>query len=71
MATTLPEQGLFQGRIHYDGAFAVLNLHHAPAPWLVGHAAFASAYNTACERVSPGALAELGIPVTVLTWRKA
>jgi hypothetical protein len=46
-------------------------LDHALAPWLLGDAALASAYNTAYERVYPGALTELGIPATALTVRKA
>ncbi|GGP80246.1 hypothetical protein [Streptomyces melanogenes] len=68
---TLLERGLLHGRLHYEGAFAVLDLDHAPAPWLLGDAALASAYNTAYERVYPGALTELGIPDTALTGRKA
>lgn len=67
---TLLERGLLHGRIRYEGAFAVLDLDHAPAPWLLGDAALASAYNTAYERVYPGALTELGIPATALTGRK-
>ncbi|MFJ9729702.1 hypothetical protein ACIRP3_44025 [Streptomyces sp. NPDC101209] len=53
---TLLERGLLHGRIRYEGAFAVLDLDHAPAPWLIGDADLASAYNTAYERVYPGAL---------------
>ncbi|MEJ8632086.1 hypothetical protein [Streptomyces sp. MS2.AVA.5] len=68
---TLLERGLLHGRIRYEGAFAVLDLDHAPAPWLLGDAALASAYNTAYQRVYPGALTELGIPATALTGRKA
>ncbi|MFE6127788.1 hypothetical protein ACFQ6Q_05870 [Streptomyces sp. NPDC056437] len=68
---TLLERGLIHGRIRYEGAFAVLDLDHAPAPWLLGDAALASAYNTAYERVYPGALTELGIPTTALIGRKA
>ncbi|MFI6930750.1 hypothetical protein [Streptomyces sp. NPDC050287] len=68
---TLLERGLLHGRIHYEGAFAALDLDHAPAPWLLGDAALASAYNMAYERVYPGALTELGIPATALTGRKA
>ncbi|GHE33935.1 hypothetical protein GCM10017771_51240 [Streptomyces capitiformicae] len=68
---TLLERGLLHGRIRYEGAFAVLDLDHARAPWLLGDAALASAYNTAYERVYPGALTELGIPATALTGRKA
>ncbi|AZP14919.1 hypothetical protein EJC51_01395 [Streptomyces aquilus] len=49
----------------------MLDLDHAPAPWLLGDAALASAYNTAYERVYPGALTELGIPATALTGREA
>ncbi|MET7297133.1 hypothetical protein ABZS79_34430 [Streptomyces griseoloalbus] len=67
----LLERGLLHGRIRYEGDFAVLDLDHAPAPWLLGDAALASAYNTAYERVYPGALTELGIPATALTGRKA
>ncbi|MFC8290650.1 hypothetical protein ACFUJ0_07190 [Streptomyces sp. NPDC057242] len=66
---TLLERGLLHGRIHYEGAFAVLDLDHAP--WLLGDAALASSYNTAYERVYPGALSELGIPTTALADRKA
>ncbi|MFD4483249.1 hypothetical protein ACFWPU_45095 [Streptomyces sp. NPDC058471] len=68
---TLLERGLLHGRIHYEGAFAILDLDHAPAPWLLGDAALASAYNTAYERVYPGALTNMGIPATALTGRKA
>ncbi|WP_328743757.1 hypothetical protein OHT57_00230 [Streptomyces sp. NBC_00285] len=68
---TLLERGLLHGRIRYEGPFAVLDLDHGPAPWLLGDAALASAYNTAYERVYPGALTELGIPATALTGRKA
>jgi hypothetical protein len=68
---TLLERGLLHGRIRYEGAFAVLDLDHAPTPWLLGDAALTSAYNTAYERVYPGALTELGIPATALTGRKA
>ncbi|MEU5900232.1 hypothetical protein [Streptomyces venezuelae] len=71
---TLLERGLIHGRIDYEGAFAVLDLDHASAPWLLGDAALASAYNTAYERVYPGALTELGIPATALrdreTWEQ-
>ncbi|MGW1564466.1 hypothetical protein ACWCQ1_49780 [Streptomyces sp. NPDC002144] len=67
----LLERGLLHGRIGYDGAFAVLDLDHVPAPWLLGDAALASAYNTAYERVYPGALTELGIPATALAGVKA
>ncbi|MEU5298603.1 hypothetical protein [Streptomyces umbrinus] len=67
---TLLERGLLHGRIRYEGAFAVLDLDHASAPWLLGDAALASAYNTAYERVYPGALTELGIPAPALTGRK-
>jgi hypothetical protein len=69
----LLERGLLHGRIRYEGAFAVLDLDldHALAPWLLGDAALASAYNTAYERVYPGALVELGIPAIALTGRKA
>ncbi|NSL43561.1 hypothetical protein [Streptomyces sp. 8P21H-1] len=49
----------------------MLDLDHAPAPWLLGDAALASAYNTAYDRVYPGALTELGIPAHALTGRKA
>lgn len=49
----------------------MLDLDHAPAPWLLGDAALASAYNTAYERVYPGALTELGIPAAALAGRKA
>ncbi|MEW2426356.1 hypothetical protein AB0911_38730 [Streptomyces nigra] len=62
---------LEHGRIRYEGDFAVLDLDHAPAPWLLGDAALASAYNTAYERLYPGALAEMGIPATALSGRKA
>ncbi|MFE0773379.1 hypothetical protein [Streptomyces sp. NPDC058861] len=68
---TLLERGLLHGRIHYEGAFAVLDLDHAPAPWLLGDAALASSYNMAYERVYPGVLSELGIPATALADRKA
>jgi YD repeat-containing protein len=68
---TLLERDLLHGRIRYEGAFAMLDLDHAPAPWLLGDAALVSAYNTAYERVYPGALTELGIPATALTGRKA
>ncbi|MEV7246652.1 hypothetical protein AB0N92_36225 [Streptomyces sp. NPDC093248] len=68
---TLLERGLLHGRIRYEGDFAVLDLDHAPAPWLLGDAALASAYNTAYERVYPGALTEMGIPATALSGRKA
>ncbi|NUS81833.1 MAG: hypothetical protein HOY75_03520 [Streptomyces sp.] len=68
---TLLERGLLHGSIRYEGDFAVLDLDHALAPWLLGDAALASAYNTAYERVYPGALTELGIPATALTGRKA
>lgn len=68
---TLLERGLLHGRIGYEGAFAVLDLDHAPAPWLLGDAALASTYNTAYERMYPGALTELGIPVAALAGRKA
>ncbi|MET7607736.1 hypothetical protein [Streptomyces avermitilis] len=68
---TLLERGLLHGHIRYEGAFAVLDLDHAPAPWLLGDAALASSYNTAYERVYPGALTKLGIPATALTGRKA
>lgn len=68
---TLLERGLLYGSIRYEGAFAVLDLDHAPAPWLLGDAALASAYNTAYERVYPGALSELGIPAAALAGRKA
>ncbi|WP_280908854.1 hypothetical protein [Streptomyces sp. SAI-090] len=68
---TLLERGFLHGRIRYEGDFAVLDLDHAPAPWLLGDAALASAYNTAYERVYPGALTKLGIPATALTGRKA
>ncbi|MFJ5812156.1 hypothetical protein, partial [Streptomyces sp. NPDC093093] len=67
---TLLERGLLHGSIRYEGAFAVLDLDHAPAPWLLGEPALASAYNTTYERVYPGALTELGIPATALTGRK-
>ncbi|MFF4490523.1 hypothetical protein ACFY0F_29265 [Streptomyces sp. NPDC001544] len=53
---TLLERGLLHGRIRYEGAFAGLDLDHVPAPWLLGVAALVSAYNTAYERVYPGAL---------------
>lgn len=65
------ERGLLHGRICYEGDVAVLDLDHAPAPRLLGDAALASAYNTAYERVYPGALTELGIPATALTGREA
>ncbi|PAK27710.1 hypothetical protein CJD44_02805 [Streptomyces sp. alain-838] len=68
---TLLERGLLHGSIRYQGAFAVLDLDHAPAPWLLGDAALASSYNTAYERVYPGALSELGIPTAALADRKA
>ncbi|WP_405467180.1 hypothetical protein [Streptomyces canus] len=68
---TLLERGLLHGRIRYEGAFAVLDLDHTPAPWLLGDAALASAYNAAYERVYPGALTELGIPTAALTGCKA
>ncbi len=68
---TLLERGLLRGRIRYEGAFAVLDLDHAPAPWLLGDATLASAYNTAYERVYPGVLTELGIPATALTGPEA
>ncbi|MFF9458140.1 hypothetical protein [Streptomyces flaveolus] len=68
---TLLERGLIHGCIRYEGAFAVLDLDHAPAPWLLGDAALVSAYNTAYERVYPGALTALGIPATALTGLKA
>jgi len=68
---TLLERGLLHGRIRYEGDFAVLDLDHAPAPWLLGDAALASAYNTAYERVYPGALTELGIPATALAGLEA
>lgn len=68
---TLLERGLLHGRIRYEGAFAVFDLDHAPAPWLLGDAALASSYNTANERVYPGALSELGIPTAALADRKA
>ncbi|MGW2964929.1 hypothetical protein ACWDGI_41680 [Streptomyces sp. NPDC001220] len=70
---TLLERGLLHGRIRFEGAFAVLDLDHAPAPapWLLGDAALASAYNTAYERVYPGALIELGVPAAALSGRKA
>jgi hypothetical protein len=55
------QPGLLHGRIRYEGDCAVLDLDHA----------LASAYNTAYERVYPGALTELGIPATALTGRKA
>ncbi|GHE32136.1 hypothetical protein [Streptomyces capitiformicae] len=47
----------------------MLDLDHALAPWLLVDAALAGAYNTAHERVYPGALTELGIPATALTGR--
>jgi hypothetical protein len=68
---TLLECSLLPGRIRYEGAFAVLDLDHAPAPWLLAEAALASAYNTAYERLYSGALTELGIPASALTGRKA
>ncbi|QKZ18839.1 hypothetical protein [Streptomyces chartreusis] len=61
---TLLECGLLHDRISYEGDFAVLDLDHAPAPWLLGDAALASAYNVAYERVYPGAPTERGIPGT-------
>ncbi|NEB16726.1 hypothetical protein [Streptomyces coelicoflavus] len=66
---TLLERGLLHGSIRYQGAFAVLD--HAPAPWLLGDAALTSSYNTAYERVYPGALSELGIPTAALAGRTA
>jgi hypothetical protein len=63
------QSGLLHGRIRHEGAVAVLD--HALTPWLLGDAALASSYNTAYERVYPGALTELGIPATALTGRKA
>ncbi|MFF4787814.1 hypothetical protein ACFY3E_41680 [Streptomyces griseorubiginosus] len=68
---TLLERGLLHGRIRDEGAFAVFDLDYAPAPWLLGDAALASAYNTAYERVYPGALTDLGIPTAALTGTKA
>ncbi|MFB7190323.1 hypothetical protein ACFCZT_34665, partial [Streptomyces sp. NPDC056230] len=68
----LIERGLVHGSISYQGDFATLQLDAAPAPWLIGDDAFASAYNSAYERVYPGALNQLGIPSTALngarTW---
>ncbi len=49
----------------------MLDLDHAPAPWLLGDAALVSSYNTAYERVYPDALSELGIPTAALADRKA
>ncbi|MFF4534268.1 hypothetical protein ACFY1P_33975 [Streptomyces sp. NPDC001407] len=68
---SLLQRGLLHGRIRHEGAFAVLDLDHAPAPWLLADATLASAYNTAYQRVYPGALTELGIPATALTGRTA
>jgi len=68
---TLLERGLLHSRIRYEGGFAVLGLDHAPAPWLLGEAALASAYNAAYARVYPGAPTEPGIPATALTGREA
>ncbi|MFH9043543.1 hypothetical protein ACH4FA_29930 [Streptomyces sp. NPDC017966] len=61
------QPGLLHGRIRYEGAFAVLDRGHALAPWLLGDATLAGAYNTAYERVYPGALTELGIPATAFS----
>ncbi|MER5891279.1 hypothetical protein ABT160_46370 [Streptomyces sp. NPDC001941] len=68
---TLLNRGLLHGRIHYVGAFAVLDLDHAPAPWRLGDATHAGAYTTASECVHPGALSELGIPASALAGQKA
>lgn len=68
---TLLKRGLLHGHIRYEGPFAVLDLDHVPAPWVLGDAELASAYNTAYERVYPGALSKLEIPATALTNRQA
>ncbi|MEW1914419.1 hypothetical protein AB0442_39535 [Kitasatospora sp. NPDC085895] len=38
-----------------------MHLDRAPALWMLGSRDFAAVYNTAYERVYPGALAQLGV----------
>ncbi|WP_055470028.1 hypothetical protein [Streptomyces ardesiacus] len=73
LQTSAPQSPYFTlySRQRYEGAFTVLDLDHAPAPWLLGDAALVSSYNTAYERVYPDALSELGIPTAALADRKA
>ncbi|MEW1912338.1 hypothetical protein AB0442_28530 [Kitasatospora sp. NPDC085895] len=62
----LLDRGLATGRIERNGPWATMHLDRAPALWMLGTRDFAAAYNTAYERVYPGALAQLGIPDTAL-----